>query len=213
MSLEEDATKVISMELKNLTQIEDKVVFAVCGGRSVAKIFDLLIKEDIDWNKIHFFMVDERRVSIDDEESNYKLLQDHLVSKVNIPLENIHPYHYDKDISEYENELKSIKERFDIVLLSSGEDGHLAGIYPNHHTVNNNGEYFMVFDDSPKLPPKRMSATRKLIERSRIAFLLFNGDGKKDAYDKYNDDDVFFTDCPSKIVQSCTKTYIMSSVK
>jgi len=208
--LPKQASTIIEQELNNLTKEKEKVVFAVCGGRNVAAIFDIIKNKNIEWNKIHFFIIDERQVPIDDNESNYLLLKEHLTDHINIPKENIHPYHYDKDIKEYEEELTKIQNYYDIVLLSAGEDGHIAGLYPNHHSIKDETEYFITMNDSPKPPKERMSSSKKLIEKSSTAIIMFNGNAKKDAYDLFRDEKLSFTQCPAKIINKCKKTYILT---
>lgn len=204
----EDCAKILSIEIDNLLDKKETINFAVCGGRSSASVFEELLKiEEINWNKIHFFVVDERRVSIDDEESNFKILKDNLLDKINIDDKNIHPYYYDRDVKEYTEELNKLGGNFDLVLLSSGEDGHIAGIYPGHHTIVNQSNEFVTFDDSPKMPPKRMSATPNMIKESDVAVILFNGKEKKKAYKMYLDLSMIVEVCPAKLVLECRKHY------
>tara|TARA_Y100000034_G_scaffold136421_1_gene212786 strand:+ start:819 stop:1436 length:618 start_codon:yes stop_codon:yes gene_type:complete len=175
-----------------------KKVIAFPGGRSMKGIYTELKKKNINWSNVHIFMVDERMVSINNKESNFKLLKDNLLDFIDIPKDNVHPYL--KDNVKYLNELKKVGGKFNIVVLSSGEDGHIAGLYPNHHSIKNNSKYFISMNDSPKLPRKRMSSSRKLIENSDFSILLFLGKEKKEAYRKYKDKNVTIEDCPAKIV-------------
>ena len=54
---------------------KDKVILGLPGGRSITPVLNYLKKEKVDWNKIHVFMVDERLVPIDDDQSNYRLIK------------------------------------------------------------------------------------------------------------------------------------------
>jgi len=74
-----------------------------------------------------------------------------------------------------------LTDKFDLILISSGEDGHVAALFPNHHSVRKQAEYFLTMNDSPKPPPERMTASLSLLKRSTIALVLFYGEGKKDA--------------------------------
>jgi len=55
---------------------------------------------------------------------------------------------------EYENTLKKI-DKFDVVLLSMGEDGHIASLFPNH--VYPEEQMVIVEQGSPKPPKERIS--------------------------------------------------------
>jgi 6-phosphogluconolactonase len=90
----------------------------------------------------------------------------------------------------------------DIVVLSSGEDGHIGALYPNHHSIKNNFPKFISMGDSPKPPQKRMTASRKMIEKADDGLLLFFGAGKTDAYFKYKLRTNSVEDCPAQICKS-----------
>lgn len=158
-------------QTKIILDTKDFVTWAMPGGRSVSGIFRALSNRyDLPWGKIHFFIVDERLVPLDDIESNYRSLEENLIDgplkKGYISRENIHPFIFkpDKDDNgsgDYGRELKRFGGYFDIMLLSSGEDGHIAGIYPSHHSIKNNYKYFFTMDDYPKPPKERMSEQLK----------------------------------------------------
>ena len=85
------------------------------------------------------FFADERLVPLDHEESNYRLVKEHLFDKASIPAAQIHPL----DVSlmsdpeacseEYEQQLMAsfagknavAFPRFDLALLGMGPDGQL----------------------------------------------------------------------------------------
>jgi 6-phosphogluconolactonase len=193
------------------------------GGRSVSGIFrSLANRDDLPWEKIHFFIIDERLLPVSNVESNYRLLYENLagnlINKGKIPTDNIHPFIFkpgekDQGSGEYEAELKKFGNHFDIILLSSGEDCHVAGIYPDHHSVKNKYKYFFTMDDSPKLPKNRMSSSRILLQKSRAAVLLFYGDAKKTAFTHYLDKNITEVECPAKIIKKITNVLILTDQK
>lgn len=209
--LAKQAAQSFAQEINEILVKKDKAVVAIPGGRSVVSFFKEAAHLNIDWTKVHFFMVDERRVALDHNDSNFgqakKLFLDELV-----PKENLHPYKHNEDIKAYEDELKNYDGKFDIVVLGVGEDGHTAGLYPNHHTIKNDEEYFITFDDSPKPPPLRMSASKKLIKNSDVSFLFFIGDAKKEAYKNFLDKNIDEINCPAKIGLANAKTIIITNL-
>jgi len=220
--LEQEAANIIEQNIKSLLKDQDQVVFAIPGGRSVAGIFNNLKEKDIPWDKIHIFMVDERMVSITDKDSNYKLAKesflDYLVSEKQLPKENIHPFEVDKGIEDYEAQLKEVGSKYDIVLLSSGEDGHIGALYTKDASgkkgsVNDNSEYFLTMDNSPKDPPNRMTMSKKLLLRSKVAILLFFGEAKREALNKFKDEKIDPNSCPAKLVHSIKDSYALTDLK
>ena len=87
--------KTIAKEILKLTLDSQQSRFdiALSGGSTPKKLFKVLasgFSEAIPWNRIHFWWGDERCVSPDDDNSNYKQANDLLFSKISIPPENIH---------------------------------------------------------------------------------------------------------------------------
>lgn len=214
--------KIIAEHLKS--QPENKqVVIALCGGRSITHLLGGLISQirsltSQERSLIHFFIVDERLVPLSDANSNFKLLSekffDPLIVEGLIEQNQIHPFvpNEEKDdwgVSDYVAELKQFSGKFDLVLLGAGEDGHIAGLFPNHNSINDSAEYFVTFSDSPKPPSGRMSASRKLIERASMAVALVIGKEKQDAFKFYQDSSVSIEQCPLKLIDSLKEAYIL----
>lgn len=201
--------------IKSIFENKDKVILGISGGRSAKGIYQELSKKNIPWNKVHFFMIDERLVDLEDDDSNFKLAQENLMDNITIPEENIHPFilknENDYGVKDYTEEFKEF-EKYDIMLLSSGEDGHIGSLYPEHHSFENESEYFIYMEDSPKLPKKRMSASKSLIKKSDNAIILFVGD-KKQAYANFLDDNVEDKKCPAKIIKNCNNYYVFTNIK
>ncbi|MEA2037355.1 MAG: 6-phosphogluconolactonase [Nanoarchaeota archaeon] len=214
--LSNKAADIIEKSVNSLLLNQEKVVLAVPGGRSVAGIFNHLKEKNISWNKVHIFIVDERLVTIDDPESNFRLAKEcflgELIDKGVLPSENVHPFIVDSGIANYEEELKNNGGKYDIILLSSGEDGHVGALYPEHDSIKNDSDFFISMDNSPKPPPNRMSASLKLLTNAKIAILLFFGEGKKDAYRKFLDKDIDVSLCPAKLISNINESYVLTNI-
>lgn len=195
--LEKRAANLIIKQIKKLKK-QEKIVLGIPGGRSVSGIFKLL--KNLPQN-VHIFLVDERRVPTTNKQSNYNLARKYF------PKENLHPYSYNRELKDYENDLKAHGGKFDIILLSSGEDCHVAGLFPNY-TIKNSSNQFIEFDNSPKPPKRRMSASRKLLQKSNMAILLFFGESKEKAYKKFKSK-VSATKCPAKLVNNIKESYVL----
>ena len=217
-----EIVNLLCQEINKIIQIKDNVVLAVPGGRSVKSIFDQFsLHVDLPWDKIHIFMVDERLVPIDDEQSNFKLVMEQfgseLINKKKIPKQNFHPFIVDKNVpyygvKQYENELKKFGGKFDIVILGVGEDGHVAGLFPDY-TVKDESDYFIKIDDSPKPPKQRMTASKNLIGNSSIGVVLFIGEGKRNAYNDFLNPEKNINECPAKILNNIKQGYILTDLE
>lgn len=212
---ESAAIKIITL-IESLLERQEQVVFGVPGGRSVSGIFKLLLKANIPWEKVRIFMVDERLVPISDPQSNFLQLKKNLTSELvlsgKLPKDNVHPFIYspvaaDSGVKKYEEELRKVGGKYDIVLLSCGEDGHVGGLFPQL-SVLRDGDYFIKMNDSPKPPSDRMSMSRELLLQTTYGILLFFGEGKKNAYQNFLDEKVSWKECPAKLVQELNKHFV-----
>ena len=217
MKIMKDVSMAVDLIVENIQQIleeKDYVIIGVPGGRSVKILFEVMKMDSrFLWHKIHIFMIDERLVPVTDEKSNYNLVKDQLLDEINIPKENLHPFILDETknygIQKYETELRKYGGIYDIIILGVGEDGHVGALYPNY-TINNDSDYFIVIHDSPKLPKDRMTSSRKLLLRSKLAVVLFIGEGKRDAYENFINPDVSMNECPAKLVYDIKKTIVLT---
>jgi len=204
------AAEYILGKARELSETKDNIILALPGGRSIAGILkEFNNSEDSVWKKIHIFMVDERLVPIDDPESNYKLLLDsfaqNLINKEILPKENLHPFVIDSNKDDFGTRayLDSLNEyggKYDIILLSSGEDGHIGGLYPDHNILSKKGLDYFTMMDSPKPPKERMTSSVELIASASHAILLFMGESKREALEAFNNPKLGILDCPAKLV-------------
>jgi 6-phosphogluconolactonase len=222
-SLNSLAAGILIRETRRLLGEKEFVVWALPGGRSVGQIYDILSSRDsLDWSRIHFFMTDERFVPIENHNSNFNLVMKrllyHLLSAKSITGKNIHPFVYrpgkrDKGLDIYRQELEKFQDNYDIVLLSSGGDCHIAGLFPEHGTIRDNSDFYIKTIDSPKRPPERMSSSRKLLLRSGTALLLFYGEEKELAYKSFLDMNNSIEKCPARLVLEIENNYILTDQK
>jgi 6-phosphogluconolactonase len=124
---------------------------AICltGGSSPKQLYQLLATEAyrsrIPWDRVHWFIGDERFVPADDPLNNMGSAR-RLFLDSHAPASNIHPIPTDTANSQeaarrYENELQSFygadrldatRALFDVVLMGVGPDGHTASLFPNY---------------------------------------------------------------------------------
>ena len=115
----------------------------LAGGSTPKRTYELLAseayREQLNWSKVHIFFGDEPCVPPDHSESNYRMANEALISRVSIPPPNVHRINGLGDAvanaSLYEDELRTFFNpaswpRFDLVLLGMGDDGHTASLFP-----------------------------------------------------------------------------------
>lgn len=180
----------------------DNKNIALSGGSTPIKLFKVLAKKLINYKKINskFYWIDERCVSIHDDESNYKSANDNLLSKINIEIKNI--YKIDGDIDPkissknystlLNNNLPHINNlpSLDLSILGIGDDGHTASIFP--HDMKKFQDYNECFIAThPISKQKRISLSKNIINNSKEIIFHVTGSKKSIIIDEiineYND--------------------------
>ncbi|MEK6843847.1 MAG: 6-phosphogluconolactonase [Nanoarchaeota archaeon] len=217
--LEIKAAQLIAKKINSLLKIQERVVLAIPGGRSIIGVLNILKNENIKWDKVHIFMIDDTIGN--DPGKNFKQAYDifleYLTKQKLLLSNNMHPYIYfnlpmNKGLEAYKNELKLISDCYDIILLSSGEDGHVGSLFPNS-SVKDPSEFFVNVKESPKLPSDRISASRRLLQKSKCGLLLFFGEEKREAYENFMNNKLIIADCPAKLINSIEDSYVFTDVK
>lgn len=211
--LAKKAASILYDTTLRLLSKKKNVVIAVPGGRSVAGIYEKFRDYSLPWNRVHMFLLDERLVAADHPDSNYSLVREHMGSEVAPAL--IHQFTYDanspmQSVIDYKEELNRYGGRFDIVLASSGEDGHIGSLFPNHHSLEKNRDGFFLLDDSPKPPPGRMSASFDLIQQADTGIVLFFGTTKRKALRHFLNTQLSYKECPARIMIKLPHYYLLT---
>ena len=167
----------------------DCFTIALSGGETPKRLYQLLAsahyREKLDWNKIHIFWGDERVVPFTGDNNNAKMAYENLLSKVNIPPDNIHII--PTDISpviaaeEYEkilhNYFDSTDNSFDLVLLGMGKDGHTLSLFPGFEVPAEQGNWVnAVYLEDQKM--HRITLMPFIVNRSSAVIFLVTGDEK-----------------------------------
>jgi len=162
---------------------------ALSGGSTPRTLYSLLAtKPGIPWDKIYFFWGDERHVPPDQPESNYRMANEALLSKVPVHPENIFRIHAEeKDAAaaalQYEQTLKDFFHlspgqfpRFDLIYLGVGPDGHTASLFPDTAALNEKTR-LVVANWVPKFNTFRITFTFPVLNAAaRVMFLTSGAD-------------------------------------
>ena len=177
---------------KQAIQKHDKFVVALSGGSSPKAIFSLLATPEyadkIIWDKIHFFWVDERWVSLEDEKSNFKMTWEVLLNKVPVNENQIFPMYKDgiepkNYAKEYEAKIRNVLGAdgiFDFILLGMGDDGHTASLFPGEKILQEKEKWV----DAYYLKPQemfRITLTEPIINKAENILIVTFGKSKKNA--------------------------------
>lgn len=175
------------------------------GGNSVSSLYKILSNAKSNWDKWHIYLGDERCLPKDSKLRNDVFIKKAWISDSKIPSKNIHFINSelsDKDIEiSYCNVLKEV-DYFDVVLLSIGEDGHVASLFP--YKVHNNNDV-VIEKKSPKYPERRVSLSYSRLNKSHYVFKIVCGPSKKNALKMWDDGKILPI---GQINGGCERVYI-----
>jgi len=137
----------------------------------VGRVYEQLAQRDLDWPNWHVWWSDERDVPPDSELSNEKLARDTLLSKVAIPEEQVHPLR-SADVE--------LPERFDLILLGIGPDGHTASLFPGKPELDATDPVVYVPEAGLEPYVPRYTFTFPLLNRGPTVAFMVGGERKRD---------------------------------
>lgn len=133
----EGAARIVAERLAEAARAGGQVVLT--GGSTPRRAYELAAALEHDWSRVELWWGDERCVPPDDERSNFRMARVALIDRVSKPPAKAHrmlgELGGDEGARQYEEELGAL-ERFDLMLLGLGPDGHLASLYPGQTTLD-----------------------------------------------------------------------------
>jgi 6-phosphogluconolactonase len=169
--------------IKNELGKKDRVSIGFSGGKTPISFFKLLsLEKSIDWKRVDVFLVDERWDK-SGEDTLKKLITTHLLSKVEIPNENLYLIDFYDSIAitryKYEEKLLTYfgdKIEFDILFLGMGSDGHTASIFEDEECGLGGS---VLVNSSPRHPHMRISLSMGIINSSKRKIFLLGPEKQK----------------------------------
>jgi 6-phosphogluconolactonase len=163
---------------------------ALSGGSTPRTLYSLLAtKPNIPWDKVCIFWGDERHVPPDNPESNYRMANEALLSRLAVPAENIFRIHAEeKDAAaaalQYEQTLKDFFHlspgqlpRFDLIFLGVGPDGHTASLFPGSEGLNET-KRLVISNWVAKFNTDRITFTFPVLNAAACVIFLLSGADK-----------------------------------
>ena len=186
---------------------------SLSGGSSPKKLYELLASADyqskVDWTKVFFFFGDERYVSADSKDSNFRMVKEALFNPLQIEPKQI--FAVDTTIepasaaakdyqTQIEQHFQNKQIEFDLILLGLGDNSHTASLFPHTPVLHDQeAEIKAVYLQDQDV--YRITKTAKMINQAHhIAFLLY-GEGKAEAVHHVLEDNKNIEEYPAQLIK------------
>ncbi|NUO48518.1 MAG: 6-phosphogluconolactonase [Polyangiaceae bacterium] len=177
----EETAARIAEAARSRVRASGRFTLALAGGTTPKKAYELLAERpDVPWGAIDFYFGDERAVSHDDPESNYRMARESLFDRQSIEEGRIFRMRgempdLDAAARDYEAVLP---DALDFVLLGMGEDGHTASLFPGLPAALETERRVVAVTGAPKPPPRRLTLAPKALRTAREVVVIVTGGAK-----------------------------------
>ena len=184
------AAQFIAAEARSAVATRGRFNFAVSGGRTPWQMLRVLAGEDVPWQSVHIFQVDERVAPAGDPDRNLTHIRDSLLAHVALPAANLHAMRVEATdlamaAAGYARDLGTFAGTpavLDLVHLGLGPDGHTASLVPGDPVLLEDRVDVAV--TAPYQGHRRMTLTYPILDRAHCVLFVVTGAEKVPALAK-----------------------------
>jgi len=192
-----------------------RFTIVLSGGSTPKSLYNLLAtnaRTALPWDRMFFFWGDERHVPPTDPDSNYRMADETLLSKIPVPAGNVFRIKaenpdaaavaeaYEQTILKFFQLKSGEVPNFDLILLGMGPDGHTASLFPGT-TALQEKSHLVVANWVEKMKTHRITLTLPVLNAARCVTFLVSGTDKASVLRAVLEEDVPGEQYPSKLVQ------------
>lgn len=190
-------------KITNVCLLHGSCSLMLTGGRTAAKLYKAMAvsPQFSQIRNVNFYFGDERCVPPDHPDSNFNMVMRTLFEngvptscKVFRMLGELSDH--DASARAYESKLPP---KLDILLLSVGDDGHIASLFPNAVALKETNRLVVATHDD-KILHSRLSITPPLIKGAGEVFVMAIGKKKRDVHEIAVQDPENILSLPARLV-------------
>ncbi len=188
------AADVFLASARHAVKERGRFTVALSGGSTPKALYSLLtsdaeLRGQVPWAQVYFFFGDERHVPPDHADSNYRMANEAMLAKMNIPAAQVFRIkgEYDdpaKAAAEYEQSLRDFFHlsaghlpRFDVVMLGMGPDGHTASLFPGTKALDET-KRLVTSNWVGKFYTQRITMTAPVLNNAALVMFMAHGHDK-----------------------------------
>jgi 6-phosphogluconolactonase len=194
-SVAQGAAEAIAADAREAVAARGRFLLAVSGGHTPWVMLRALADQQVPWNAVHIYQVDERVAPEGDPDRNLTHLRESLLQHAPLPPAHVHAMPVEAADLEaaamrYAEALREIAGSppvLDLVHLGLGPDGHTASLVPGDAVLN-------VTDRDVALTGayqgrRRMTLTYPMLNRARQVLWIVTGKDKTEMLRRLRDGD------------------------
>ena len=163
------AGRWLARRVRDAVRRRGEAAIAVSGGDSAPPMFDVLLAQDVPWSQVTVWQVDERVAPDGHPGRNAGQLA---AFPCRVELMPVTDDDLDAAASRY---AAGLPERFDVVHLGLGDDGHTASWPPGHAVVDSEAHCEAIGEFNGF---RRMTLTPPVVNAARSRLMLTSGESK-----------------------------------
>lgn len=173
---------------------QGRFTVALAGGSTPKTLYSLLasdpqLRSAMPWDNSFFFFGDERHVPPEDSDSNFRMANEAMLSRVTLLPRQVHRIkgeypdaaeaarEYADTLSDFWGLTAGQFPRLDLILLGMGPDGHTASIFPGTQALWES-ERLVVANRVPKFDTDRITFTAPVINNAARILFMVHGEDK-----------------------------------
>ena len=193
-AIADEAARVILDAALGAVGARGRFRIALAGGGTPRATYERLTqppyRDRMPWDRTWIFFGDERAVGPDHEESNYRMANEALLSRVPIPPSQIFRIRgeaedpevaateYGRVLAETFGTRRGELPRFDVVLLGLGVDGHTASLFPASPALKEVFRTVAAVHAGAAAIPQRLTLTLPVLTTAALVVFLISGGEK-----------------------------------
>lgn len=192
-----------------------RFTIALAGGNTPRSLYNLLATNGhsfLPWDRMFFFFGDERHVPPADPQSNYRMANQAMLSKIPVAAGNVFRVAgenpdagaaaalYEQTLRQFFALAPGDFPSFDLILLGLGPDGHTASLFPGTAALQEKSR-LVVANWVEKFKTNRITFTLPVLNAACCVVFLVSGTDKAPALKAVLEDDAPGEQYPAKLVR------------